>query len=58
MVQQEDSSLLPSKGGVVATSLILGSLDKETLFMEFDVDCGTDLILCSDWLSMKRFGVD
>jgi hypothetical protein len=30
--------------------LILGGLDEETVFVEFDVDCDADLILGYDWL--------
>ena len=34
----------------MATRLILGGLDEETTFVEFDVDCDADLILGYDWL--------
>ncbi len=34
----------------VAARLILGGLDKETVFVEFDVDSDADLILGYDWL--------
>jgi hypothetical protein len=34
----------------VSTRLILGGLDEETTFVEFDVACDADLILGYDWL--------
>ena len=34
----------------MAARLILGGLDEETAFVEFDVDCDADLILGYDWL--------
>ena len=36
--------------GVVAAQLLLGGLDEDTTFIEFDVDCDADLILGYDWL--------
>ena len=36
----------------MAVQLLLGGLDKETTFIEFDVDCDADLILGYDWLRM------
>ena len=37
-------------GGAVTAQLVLGGLDEETAFVEFDVDCDADLILGYDWL--------
>ena len=48
-VGQADGSSRPA-GGAVAVQLILGGLDEETVFAEFDVDCDADLILGYDWL--------
>ncbi len=30
--------------------MVLGGLDEDTAFVEFDVDCDADLILSYDWL--------
>ena len=48
-VRQADGSTRPT-GGVVAAQLLLGGLDEETTFIEFDVDCDADIILGYDWL--------
>ncbi len=48
-VRQADGSSRPA-GGAVAAQLILGGLDEETAFVEFDVYCDADLILGYDWL--------
>jgi hypothetical protein len=48
-VQQADGSLRPT-GSAIAARLNLGSLDEETAFLEFDVDCDADIILGYDWL--------
>ena len=37
-------------GGAVVAQLVLGGLDEETAFVEFEVDCDADLILGYDWL--------
>ena len=34
----------------MAARLLLGGLDEETTFVEFDVDCDADLILGYYWL--------
>jgi hypothetical protein len=39
----------PARGALVA-QLVLGGLDEETAFVEFDVDCDADTILGYDWL--------
>ncbi len=51
-VRQADGSSRPA-GGAVAAQLILGGLDEETVFVEFDVDCDADLILGYDWLRTR-----
>ena len=43
-VRQADGSLRAT-GGAVAAQLVLGGLDEETAFVEFEVDCDADLIL-------------
>lgn len=48
-VRQADGTSRPT-GGVVAARLVLGALDEETAFVEFDVDCDADIILGYDWL--------
>jgi hypothetical protein len=48
-VRQADGSLRAT-GGAVAAQLVLGGLDEETAFVEFEVDCDADLILGYDWL--------
>jgi len=48
-VRQADGSSRPT-GGAVEARLVLGGLDEETAFVEFDVDCDADLILGYDWL--------
>ena len=37
-------------GDAVVAQLVLGALDEETAFVEFEVDCDADLILGYDWL--------
>jgi hypothetical protein len=37
-------------GGAAEARLVLGGLDEETAFVEFDVDCNADIILGYDWL--------
>ena len=37
-------------GGTIAAQLVLGGLDEEPAFVDFDVDCDVDLILGYDWL--------
>ena len=34
----------------MVAQLVLGGLDEETAFVEFDVDCDADIILGYDWL--------
>jgi hypothetical protein len=34
----------------LVAQLVLGGLDEETAFVEFDVDCDADIILCYYWL--------
>jgi hypothetical protein len=34
----------------VAARLVLGALEEETAFVDFDVDCNVDIILSYDWL--------
>ncbi len=46
---QADYSTRPAGGALVA-QLVLGGLNEETAFVEFDVDCNTDIILSYDWL--------
>ena len=48
-VLQADGSSRPT-GGAVEARLVLGGLDEDTAFVEFDVDCDADLILGHDWL--------
>ena len=37
-------------GDAVVAQLVLGALDEEASFVEFEVDCDADLILGYDWL--------
>ena len=37
-------------GDAVVAQLVLGALDEQTAFVEFEVDCDADLILGYDWL--------
>ena len=46
---QADGSSRPT-GGAVSARLVLGGLDEETAFVEYDVDCDADIILGYDWL--------
>jgi hypothetical protein len=48
-VRQADGSTRPT-GGAVAARLVLCDLVEDTCFVEFDVDCDTDLILGYNWL--------
>jgi hypothetical protein len=48
-VRQADGSFRPT-GGAVEARLVLGGLDEATAFVEFDEDCGADIILGYDWL--------
>ena len=48
-VRQADGSSRPA-GGAIAAQLVLGGLDEETAFVEYDVDCDADLILGYEWL--------
>ncbi len=34
----------------MVAQLVLGGLDEETTFAEFDVDCDTNIILVYEWL--------
>ncbi len=46
-VLQADGSTRQAGGALVA-QLVLGCLDEETTFVEFDVDCYADIILSYD----------
>ena len=48
-MRQADGSLRET-GGAAQAQLLLGGLDEETSFVEFDVDCDADIILGYDWL--------
>ncbi len=48
MRQANCSTLLA--GGALVAQLVLGCLDEEIAFVEFDVDCYADIILGYDWL--------
>jgi hypothetical protein len=46
--QGGDGASLPTwTGGAVEAQLVLGGLDKETAFVELDVDYDADIIICS-----------
>ena len=55
-VTQADGSSRPT-GGAVSARLVLGGLDEETAFVEYDVDCDADIIRTNpaDFLTRKRF---
>ena len=53
-IWQADGSSRPA-GGAIATQLVLGGLDEETAFVEYDVDCRADLILGYDWLCSQYY---
>ena len=54
---QADGSSRPT-GGAVSARLVLGGLDEETAFVEYDVDCDADIILGYDWLRAHDLAAD
>ncbi len=53
LVQDSDGGLFALVKGALVAQLVLGCLDEETAFVEFDVDCDADLILGYDSNSLE-----